>query len=99
MNSGASFSTPPRLYHGPNGIIVGHDTIVGKISVICQQVTISHGGVVVGDNVFIGAGAKIIPNVKIGNNVKIGANAVVSDDVPDNVTVVLPKSRIIIKDR
>lgn len=72
MNSGtSSFFTPPSIYHGPNGIIVGHDTIVGKKSVICQQVTISHGCFVIGDNVFIGAGAKIIPNVKIGNNVKI----------------------------
>lgn len=39
-----------------------------------------------------------MPGVKIGNNVKIGANAVVSEDVPDNATVVLPKSRIIIKE-
>ena len=99
MNSGAQFSTPPHLYHGPGGIIVGHDTIIGKSCIICQQVTIAHGGVVIGDNVFIGAGAKIVPGVKVGNNVKIGANAVVSEDVPDNATVVLPKSRIIIKEK
>ena len=41
-----------------------------------------------GDNVFIGAGAKIIGNVYIGNNSKIGANAVVTKDVPEKVTVV-----------
>lgn len=46
---------------------------------------------------MIGAGAKILPGVIIGNNIKIGANAVVVENIPDNVTVVLPKSRVIIK--
>jgi len=39
---------------------------------------------VVGDNVDIGAGAKLLGPIAIGNNVAIGANAVVLDDVPDN---------------
>jgi len=39
---------------------------------------------VIGDNVDIGAGAKILGPISIGNNVAIGANAVVLDDVPDN---------------
>jgi len=39
---------------------------------------------VIGDNVDIGAGAKILGPITIGNNVAIGANAVVLDDVPDN---------------
>ena len=43
---------------------------------------------VIGDNVFIGTGAKIIGNITIGNNVLIGANAVVTKDVPDNCTVI-----------
>ena len=51
----------------------------------------------VGDNVYIGTGAKPIGNIKIGNNVKIGANCVVFMDVPDNCTVVLPKPRVINK--
>ena len=38
----------------------------------------------IGDNVDIGAGAKVLGNIKIGNNVVIGANAVVLTDVPDN---------------
>jgi serine O-acetyltransferase len=38
----------------------------------------------IGNNVDIGAGAKILGNIKIGNNVNIGANAVVLVDVPDN---------------
>jgi serine O-acetyltransferase len=55
------------------------------------------GGVKIGNNVLIGAGAKILPGVTIGNNVKIGANAVVVEDIPDGATVVLQKPRIIVK--
>lgn len=43
---------------------------------------------VIGDRVFIGAGAKILGGIKVGNNVTIGANAVVVKDVPDGRTVV-----------
>ena len=68
---------------------------IGKNCVISQQVTIGHvggfkgGGVpALGDNVYIGAGAKILGEVKIGNNVIIGANAVVISDIPDNAIAV-----------
>lgn len=98
LNTGASFSAPPtHLPHGPNGIIVGHDAKIGKACTIFQQVTISHGSVEIGDNVLIGAGAKILKGVKIGNNVRIGANAVVVENIPDNCTVVLTKPRILKK--
>ena len=90
--SGAKFSTPPRLYHGLNGIIISHYAVIGKNAIINQQVTIAGGSereaVIIGDNVMIGAGAKIIGPCRIGNNVKIGANAVVAKDIPDNCTVV-----------
>ena len=56
------------------------------------------GGVKIGDNCLIGAGAKILAPSNIGNNVKIGANAVVKGDIPDNATVVPQKSRIIINE-
>ncbi|SRR6266568_2049916 len=39
---------------------------------------------VIGDNVDIGTGAKLLGAIRIGNNVLIGANAVVIRDVPDN---------------
>ena len=39
---------------------------------------------VIGNNVDIGAGAKILGPIRIGDNVRIGANAVVLNDVPDN---------------
>lgn len=95
LNTGTQFFTPPHLPHGLNGIIVGHDATIGRNCTIFQQVTIAHGGVRIGDNVVIGAGAKILPGVTIGNNAKIGANCVVVEDVPDNATVVMQKPRII----
>ncbi len=42
----------------------------------------------IGDNVFIGAGARVLGDIRIGNDVVIGANAVVIHDVPDGATVV-----------
>jgi serine O-acetyltransferase len=43
---------------------------------------------IVGDNVDIGAGAKLLGRIRIGNNVRIGANAVVVCDVPDDCVAV-----------
>lgn len=55
------------------------------------------GGCKIGDNVLIGAGAKVLGHTKIGNNCKIGANCVVVENIPDDSTCVLQKPRIIIK--
>ena len=85
--------------HGPNGIIIGHDAKIGKNVSIHQQVTIEHGGVVIGDNVLLGAGCKVLGGVHIGNNAKVGANAVVIEDIPDNATCVLTRPRIIIRNK
>ena len=53
------------------------------------------GRVEIGNNVFVGAGAIILPNVKLGNNVIIGAGCVVARDVPDDsVMVGNPAKRI-----
>lgn len=99
LNSGTTFASPPWCVHGLNGIFIGHDLTIGHNCTMYQQVTIMHGGGKIGDNVLIGAGAKILPGINIGNNVKIGANCVVIEDIPDNATVVLPKPRIILHDR
>ena len=50
---------------------------------------------VVGNNVYIGPGAKLVGSVRIGNNVAIGANCVVTKDVPDNAVVVGVPGRVI----
>jgi serine O-acetyltransferase len=48
----------------------------------------------IGDNVYIGAGAKVLGDVTIGSDVRIGANAVVITDVPDGCTAVWVPARI-----
>ncbi len=101
FNCQASFANPPHLPHGIRGIFVSHQAVVGYNSTIYQHVTIGDGkdgAPLIGDNCFIGAGAKIIGNIKIGNNVRIGAGCIVTVDVPDNCTVVMEKPRIIVRE-
>ena len=95
----------PAFPHGLNGIFISEGAKIGRNCVIFHQVTIGsntladsrgRGAPIIGDNVYIGCGAKIIGNVRVGNNVRIGANCVVTRDVPDNATVVLEKLRIIV---
>ena len=96
----AHFETPPALPHGLRGIFITHRAKIGKNAVIFHHVTIGEGkggAPQIGDNCYIGAGAKILGNIKIGNNVKIGAGCIVSIDIPDNSTVVMEKPRIIVR--
>jgi serine O-acetyltransferase len=53
---------------------------------------------IIGNNVYIGAGAKILGSITIGDNVIIGANAVVTRNVPPNCTVAGVPARIIKRD-
>lgn len=101
IGSGAFFAEKPRLPHGIMGIVVSPNAVIGKGCTIFHQVTIGEGrdgAPTIGDNCFIGVGAKVIGKIKIGNNVRIGANCVVFEDVPDNCTVVLEKPRYIIRE-
>ncbi len=78
------------------GTVVGAQRI-GRNAVIYHGVTLgakemntgydSEARPVVGDNVVIGSGAKVLGGITVGNNVIIGANAVVTHSIPDNVTV------------
>jgi maltose O-acetyltransferase len=49
----------------------------------------------IGNNVFIGAGAIVLPGVTIGNNVVIGAGSVVSQDIPDDSVAVGNPARVV----
>ena len=66
-----------------NGVVVGLKNVHEPIAPV------------IGNNVDIGAGAKVLGNIRIGNNVVIGANAVVLIDVPDNSLAVGVPARII----
>lgn len=104
---GAKFHSRPYFPHGLHGIFISGGVEVGKNAVIFQQVTLGAirtkgsakvGNPVIGDNCYIGAGAKIIGNIRIGNNCRIGANAVVYEDMPDNSIAVCSPTRIITKE-
>jgi serine O-acetyltransferase len=88
-----------HLSHLGMGIVIHPDSIIGNNVKINQHVTIGGRGLggnpIIGNNISIGAGAKILGGVRIGNNAKIGANAVVLIDVPDNSTAVGIPARII----
>ena len=95
------FLGKPNLPHGFHGIHISRRATIGKNCTILQNVTIGNvnaRGAVIGNDVFIGAGANIIGEIRIGDNVKIGAGTTVFEDVPANCTVVGPKPRIITKD-
>lgn len=94
IGSGAEMDEGFVIMH-PFGIVINSKVKAGKNLVLESGVVIgaARNGMpvevpVLGDNVFIGAGAKVLGGIKIGNNVKIGANAVVLHDVFDNATVV-----------
>lgn len=89
-----------KFGYGGMGVVVHKKATIGSNCMIAQQVTI--GGKsgcsnlpIIGDNVEISAGSKIIGDIKIGNNVVIGVNSVVNKDVPDNAVVAGCPARII----
>jgi serine O-acetyltransferase len=103
----AQFESVPHFPHGIYGIFISGGSSIGRNCVIFQQVTIgsntlidsgSLGAPVIGDNCYIGAGAKIIGRVTVGNNVRVGANAVVVRNVPDNSIVTSGEQRIIARE-
>ena len=82
----------------PNGIVIHSDARVGPNCLIFQQVTLggaAEGAPVIGGNVDIGAGAKILGRVTIGDHALIGANAVVLCDVPGRATAVGVPAKIL----
>jgi len=80
------------------GIYVHHDVVIGSNVNITHGTMLGYmnrgareGSPVIGNEVFLGSGAKVIGNVRVGDNAAIGVNAVVTKDVPDNgVAVGLP---------
>lgn len=78
--------------HSGIGVVIHQKAVIGKGCIIGQGITIGgrsrHPDVpVIGDKVYIGAGARILGPIKIGNNVVIAPNAVVIENVADNCIV------------
>ncbi|PIQ87979.1 MAG: serine O-acetyltransferase [Candidatus Omnitrophica bacterium CG11_big_fil_rev_8_21_14_0_20_43_6] len=83
------------------GVVIGETSIIGDDVLLYQGSTLGGTGIIqgkrhptIGNNVVVGAGAKVLGNIEIGDNSYIGANAVVIKDVPANSTVVGVPGRI-----
>lgn len=86
------------------GVVIGETAIIGDNVTMFHGVTLGGTGKekgkrhpTIGNNVFIGSGAKILGNIKINDNVKIGANAVILKDIKANTTVVGIPGKIVKK--
>jgi len=94
IHPGAKLGRRFIIDHGM-GVVIGETAVLGDDVYIYHQVTL--GGTAtapgkrhptVGDNVIIGAGAKVLGAISVGDNARIGANAVVVAPVPAGTTVV-----------
>jgi serine O-acetyltransferase len=94
IHPGAQIGKGFFIDHGM-GVVIGETSIIGDNVLLYQGVTLGGTGLekgkrhpTIGNNVVIGAGAKVLGNITVGDNSYIGANAVVIKDVPANSTVV-----------
>ncbi len=90
--------------HG-TGVVIGETTEIGDDCTIYQGVTLGGTGKdqgkrhpTLGNNVMVGAGAKVLGPITIGNNVRIAAGAVVLTDIPDNCTAVGIPAKVVRRD-
>jgi len=100
IHPGAQIGKSFFIDHGM-GVVIGETAIVGDNVLLYQGTTLGGTGKetgkrhpTLGNNVVVGAGAKILGNITIGDNSYIGANAVVIKNVPPNSTVVGIPGRI-----
>lgn len=101
IHPGAEIGSGFFIDHG-SGVIIGETTIIGDDVTIYQGVTLGGTGKdkgkrhpTIGNNVLIGAGAKLLGPITIGDNTRVGAGSVVLKDVPENCTVVGVPGRIV----
>ena len=101
IHPGAKIGKGLFIDHG-SGVVIGETTEIGDNCTIYQGVTLGGTGKhlgkrhpTLGDNVMVGAGAKVLGPVNVGSNTKIAAGAVVLKDIPDNSTAVGIPARIV----
>ena len=87
--------------HG-TGVVIGETTEIGDYCTLYQGVTLGGTGKqkgkrhpTLGNNVMVGAGAKILGPFRVGDNSKIAANSVVLDEVPSDCTAVGAPARVV----
>jgi serine O-acetyltransferase len=101
IHPGATIGRRFFIDHGM-GVVVGETAEVGDDVLLYQGVTLGGTGLqkgkrhpTLGNNIVVGAGAKVLGNITIGNNVRVGAGSVVVNSVPDDSTVVGIPGRIV----
>lgn len=101
IHPGATIGKGVFIDHG-TGVVIGETAVIGDGVVIYQGVTLGGTGKEIGkrhptlgNNVLVGAGAKILGNIQIGDRVRIGAGSVVLRNVPSDCTVVGIPGRVI----
>lgn len=104
IHPGAQIGRGLFIDHGM-GVVIGETTIIGDNCTLFQGVTLGGTGKetgkrhpTLGNNVVVGAGAKVLGNIEIGDNSYVGANAVILKPVPSNATVVGVPGHITKKD-
>lgn len=101
IHPGAKIGRGLFIDHGM-GVVIGETAEIGDNCLIYQGVTLGGTGKdkgkrhpTLGDNVMVGAGAKILGPFRIGNNVKIAAGSVVLEEIPDNCTAAGVPARVV----
>lgn len=101
IHPGAEIGKGVFIDHGM-GVVIGETAIVGDYATLYQGVTLGGTGKetgkrhpTIGQNVVVGAGAKVLGNIQIGDRVRIGAGSVVLRNIPANSTVVGVPGRIV----
>ena len=101
IHPGAKIGKRFFIDHGV-GVVIGETTVIGDDVTLYQGVTFGGTGKdtgkrhpTIGNNVMVGAGAKVLGPIKIGNNCKVAAGAVVLDNIPDDSTAVGVPARVV----
>lgn len=104
IHPGATIGKGLFIDHGA-GVVIGETAVIGDNCTIYQGVTLGGTGKhtgkrhpTLGDNVMVGAGAKVLGPFKVGDNSKIAAGAVVLDEIPENCTAVGIPAKVVVCD-
>ena len=101
IHPGATIGDGLFIDHGA-GVVIGETTVIGDNCTLYQGVTLGGTGKdqgkrhpTLGNDVLVGAGAKVLGPFRVGDNARVAAGAVVLDAVPDNATAVGVPARIV----
>lgn len=101
IHPGATIGKKLFIDHGM-GVVIGETTVIGDNCTLYQNVTLGGTGKdhgkrhpTLGNNVLVGAGAKVLGPFSVGDNSRVAAGAVVLDAVPPNATAVGVPARVV----